>query len=187
MRRWRRSSPAAVRVRSGGGPAERRAEAAAGEGARRRPCRGGEGAGLGVERVEGSEEMLHPRRIDEGLSVSGESAARRELGPAASMEGSGLGFEAGSEADRARIRREGEGRRKRRHGTQRWPARGATHEVGRRRWRTRAPAAPSRTGEGEGGEPDRWARARKIKRLSLKFKMKVFPGSKIHQSFTGDI
>ena len=46
-----------------------------GEGERRRPCRGGEGAGLGVERVEGSEEMLHPRRIDEGLTVGGESAA----------------------------------------------------------------------------------------------------------------
>ena len=129
-------------MRSGGGPAARRAEAAAGGGARRRPCRGGEGAGLGVERVEGSEETLHPRRIDEGLTVSGESAARRELGPAASMEGSGLGFEAGSEADRARIRRECEGRRKRRHGTRRLPARGAAHEDGRRRRRV-----PRRAGE----------------------------------------
>ena len=120
------------------------------------PCRGGEGAGLGVERVEGSEETLHPRRIDEGLTVSGESAARRELGPAASMEGSGLGFEAGSEADRARIRREGEGRRKRRHGTRRLPARGAAHEDGQRQRRV-----PRRTGENREkreGEADKCAR-----------------------------
>ena len=35
-------------------------------------------------------------------------------------------------------------------------------------------------------EADGWARARKRKETSLKFKTKVFPGSKIHQMFTID-
>ena len=39
-----------------------------------------------MERVEGSEEMLHPRRIDEGLTVGGESAAARSSAAAATME-----------------------------------------------------------------------------------------------------
>ena len=48
-------------------------------------------------------------------------------------------------------------------------------------------ARGERNRERRGKGADRWARARKIKRLSLKFEMKVFPGSKIHQIFTGDI
>ena len=40
-------------------------------------------------------------------------------------------------------------------------------------------------GGGE-GEADGWARPRKMNGSSLKFKTKVFPGSKIHQIFTRD-
>ena len=69
-----------MQARSGDEGAVRRTGAAAGGGERRRPCRGGEGAGLGVERVEGSEEMLHPRGIEPRLTVGGESGRRRELG-----------------------------------------------------------------------------------------------------------
>jgi hypothetical protein len=43
-----------------------------------------------------------------------------------------------------------------------------------------------RTERRRGREADGWARARKIKKTSLKFKMEMFPGSKIHQIFTGD-
>ena len=93
-RRRRRTSPARARAKSGSGLAARRTGAAAGEGERRRPCRGGEGAGLGVERVEGSEEMLHPRRIDEGLTEDDESTARAELGQRWQWgTGKELGFE----------------------------------------------------------------------------------------------
>ena len=54
------------------------------------------------------------------------------------------------------------------------------------------PAAATRVtrlaerGGGREGEADGWARARKRKETSLKFKTKVFPSSKIHQFFTGD-
>ena len=45
--------------------------------------------------------------------------------------------------------------------------------------------AEAEQGGGE-EEADGWARARKKKKTSLKFEKKVFPGSKIHQMFTGD-
>ena len=60
-----------------------------------------------------------------------------------------------------------------------WPARG-TKLAGAVATRAR------RTEQREGEEADGWARARKRKETSLKFKTKVFPSSKIHQIFTGD-
>jgi len=61
---------------------------------------------------------------------------------------------------------------------------GACPGVGRRRGGACVPRR-GRT-ERRGREADGWARARKIKKTSLKFKMEMFPGSKIHQIFTGD-
>jgi len=77
------SSPRRRTARRGDEEAARRRRAAPAAKLRRELCREGEGAGLGVERVEGSEEMLHPRRIDEGLTVGGESAAARSSAAAA--------------------------------------------------------------------------------------------------------
>ena len=51
-------------------------------------------------------------------------------------------------------------------------------------WR-RVRRAEAEQGRGE-EEADGWARARKIKKTSLKFKTEMFPGSKIHQFFTRD-
>ena len=83
--------------------------------------------------------------------------------------------------DKARLvfkaRREREGgtaREDGRHVAQGWPA----------AWR-RVRRAEAKQGRGE-EEADRWARARKKKKTSLKFKTEMFPGSKIHQIFTGD-
>jgi len=84
------SSPRRRTARRGDEEAARRRRAAPAAKLRRELCREGEGAGLGVERVEGSEEMLHPRRIDEGLTVGGESrwpAASRASGGGAAMAG----------------------------------------------------------------------------------------------------
>jgi len=65
-----------------------------------------------VERVEGSEEMLHPRGIEPRLTVGGESGRRRELG-GGTNGGGGLGFEGergrGSTRIRRRVREEGRG------------------------------------------------------------------------------
>jgi hypothetical protein len=68
------------------------------------------------------------------------------------------------------------------HGSRGWPACGTEAEDGRRQ----GDACGARRAKQRGEEADRWARARKIKRLSLKFEKKVFLGSKIHQIFTGD-
>ena len=50
-----------------------------------------------------------------------------------------------------------------------WPA-AATRETRR-----------AEQGGGREGEADWWARARKIKKISLKFKTEMFPSSKIHK------
>ena len=61
------------------------------------------------------------------------------------------------------------------HGSRGWPAHGTEAEDGRRRGDAcGARRAKQRGGEEE--EADRWAWARKLKRLSLKFEKKVFPG-----------
>ena len=75
-----------------------------------------------------------------------------------------------------------------RHGTRGWPAHGARMAGGGgdvRRATIRARLAEAKQGGGD-GEDDRWARARKRNGSSLKFETKVFPGSNIHQIFTGD-
>ena len=65
------------------------------------------------------------------------------------------------------------------------------NEDGRRMapgWPAEATRVTRRAEQGGGreGEADGWARARKIKKMSLKFKTKVFPSSKIHKIFIGD-
>ena len=100
---------------------------------------------------------LPAQGIAAALTGAGKSAARRELGPAASMEGSGLGFAAGN-GDRPGVDKErGEGREKGRHGMRGLPARGAAHEDGRRR-ATRAAARGGKQREEE-EEADRWGPA----------------------------
>ena len=76
---------------------------------------------------------LPAQGIAAALTGAGKSAARRELGPAASMEGSGLGFAAGNGDRPGGDKERGEGREKGRHGMRGLPARGAAHEDGRRR------------------------------------------------------
>ena len=46
--------------------------------------------------------------------------------------------------------------------------------------------SPRQSREEDKGEDDKWARARKRKKSSLKFETKLFPGSKIHQILTRD-
>ena len=110
--RARHSSPRRRTARRGDEEAARRRRAAPAAKLRRELCRDGEGAGLGVERVEGSEEMLHPRGIEPRLTVGGESGRRRELG-GGTNGGGGLGFEGergrGSTRIRRRVREEGRG------------------------------------------------------------------------------
>ena len=110
--RARHSSPRRRTARRGDEEAARRRRAAPAAKLRRELCREGEGAGLGVERVEGSEEMLHPRGIEPRLTVGGESGRRRELG-GGTNGGGGLGFEGergrGSTRIRRRVREEGRG------------------------------------------------------------------------------
>ena len=79
----------------------------------------------------------------------------------------GLGF-------KARREREGTAREDVRRVARGWPA----------AWR-RVRRAEAEQGRGE-EEADGWARARKIKKTSLKFKTEMFPGPKIHQIFTRD-
>jgi len=87
----------------------------------------------------------------------------------------GAGF-----ADKERAR----GRVKGRHGTRELTARGTRKDSGDGR---RVPRRAERKQRGgREGETDEWARARKIKKISLKFKTEMFPSSKIHQIFTGD-
>ena len=62
---------------------------------------------------------------------------------------------------------------------------GACPGVGPRRGDACVPRR-GRTERRRGKEADGWARARKITVQVLKFEMKVFPGSKIHQSFSAD-
>jgi len=98
------SSPRRRTARRGDEEAARRRRAAPAAKLRRELCREGEGAGLGVERVEGSEEMLHPRGIEPRLTVGGESGRRRELG-GGTNGGGGLGFEGERGRGSTRIRR----------------------------------------------------------------------------------
>ena len=77
-------------------------------------------------------------------------------GAAAAMEGSGLGFAAGNGDRPGADKEKGEGRVKGRHGSRRWPARGAEAEDGRRR-ATRAGGALE-TERGREEAADRWAR-----------------------------
>jgi len=79
----------------------------------------------------------------------------------------GLGFEGKGGRSGFRVRRGVRGR----HGTRGWPARGARMAGGGGDvWRTEAEQG------GGDGEDDRWARAWKIKKTSLKFETKVFSG-----------
>ena len=80
----------------------------------------------------------------------------------------GLGFRARREREADTAREDG------RRVVRGWPA--AATCVTRR----------AEQGGGREGEADGWARARKIKKISLKFKKEMFPSSKIHQIFTGD-
>ena len=149
------SSPRRRTARRGDEEAARRRRAAPAAKLRRELCREGEGAGLGVERVEGSEEMLHPRGIEPRLTVGGESGRRRELG-GGTNGGGGLGFEGergrGSTRIRRRVREEGRG------GT---GCEDCRHVARLTRMAgggaTRARGAERNRGEGE-GETDVWAR-----------------------------
>ena len=120
-----------------------------------RALQGGRGAGLGVERVEGSEEMLHPRGIEPRLTVGGESGRRRELG-GGTNGGGGLGFEGERGRGSTRIRRRV--REERRGGT---GCEDCQHVARLTRMAgggaTRARGAERNRGEGE-GEADVWAR-----------------------------
>ena len=91
----------------------------------------------------------------EGFTGGGESRRPAELG-AAAKEGSGLGFAAGNGNGPGADKEKGEERVKGRHGSRRWPARGAEAEDGRRR-ATRAGGALE-TERGREEAADRWAR-----------------------------
>ena len=110
----------------------------------------------------------------------------QSLGAAVMVEEKGLGFEGEKRAGRARIRR---GEEKSEEAARHARIASTWNEDRRRRRATRAAARRAEKQRGGGGEEeaDRWARARKRKETSLKFKMEMFSSSKILQSFTGDI